>query len=157
MKFSALRGVLTTRVGYLGGSTPAPTYASVCGNDGHTEAIQVTFDRTVIRYEQILDVFFSEHNPTVRAVRGGFGAGAPWREASCGVGITRPFAPQRKAQYKSAIWFHSPEQEQSARAAIAALEARFGKVHTDLAPAAPWTDAEEYHQQFYFKQKAKRG
>ena len=64
---------------------------------------------------------------------------------------------QRKAQYKSAIWFHSPEQEQSARAAIAALELRYGKVHTDLAPAVPWTDAEDYHQQFYFKQKAKRG
>ena len=61
--------MLATRVGYTGGSTPSPTYSSVCANDGHTEAIQVTFDRTVIRYEQILDVFFSEHNPTVRAVR----------------------------------------------------------------------------------------
>ena len=147
--------MLKTRVGYTGGSTPSPTYGSVCANDGHTEAIQVTFDRTVIRYEQVLDVFFGEHNPTVRAVRVAL--------ALCSV-LTRPCsrAPahaslQRKAQYKSAIWHHSQEQEQSARAAIADLEARFGKVHTDLQPAAPWTDAEEYHQQFYFKQKAKRG
>jgi peptide methionine sulfoxide reductase MsrA len=64
---------------------------------------------------------------------------------------------QRKAQYKSAIWYHSPEQERCAREAIAALEARFGKVATDVEAAAPWFDAEEYHQQFYFKQKAKRG
>ena len=70
MKFSKLSGVLSTRVGYLGGSTPSPTYASVSAGDGHTEAIRLTIDRTVISYEQILDVFFSEHNPTVRAVRG---------------------------------------------------------------------------------------
>lgn len=64
---------------------------------------------------------------------------------------------QRKAQYKSAIWWHSPAQEAEARAAIAALEARHGlKVVTDLLPASEWTDAEESHQQFYFKMKAKR-
>jgi peptide methionine sulfoxide reductase MsrA len=78
----------------------------------------------------------------------------------CGVGaaLTAVALPsQRKAQYKSAIWYHSPEQELIAREAIASLESRFGKVFTDVEPAAPWTDAEEYHQMFYLKQKAKRG
>ncbi len=63
---------------------------------------------------------------------------------------------QRKTQYKSAVWWHSAEQEAAAKAAVAALEAKFGRVHTDLAPAAPWTDAEEYHQKFYEKQRGKR-
>ena len=71
MKVHGLTGVVKTRVGYTGGSTSAPTYSSVCANDGHTEAIQVTFDTAVISYKQILDVFFEEHNPTVRAVRPG--------------------------------------------------------------------------------------
>ena len=123
----------------------------MCANDGHTEAIQVTFDRNVISYKQIIDVFFEEHNPTVRAV---CCTQLSFDESL----LTFIFShPQRKAQYKSAIWFHSPEQEQTARDAVASLEARFGKVHTDILPAAAWTDAEEYHQQFYFKQKAKRG
>ena len=117
----------------------------------------MSFDRTVISYEQILDVFFSEHNPTVRAVRAVLRAPRERAWASRTLSHLTHAASQRKAQYKSAIWYHSPEQEQSARAAIAALEARFGKVHTDVLPLSPWTDAEEYHQQFYFKQKAKRG
>ena len=69
MKFHGITGVVKTRVGYTGGPTPAPSYITVCANDGHTEAIQVTFNRTMISYQQILDVFFEEHNPTVRAVR----------------------------------------------------------------------------------------
>ena len=72
MKFHGLTGVVKTRVGYTGGSTSAPTYSSVCANDGHTEAIQVTFDSSVISYKQIIDVFFEEHNPTARAVREAF-------------------------------------------------------------------------------------
>ncbi len=91
MRFGALQGVLATRVGYTGGTAPSPTYKSVCGGDGHTEGIRVTFDPAVVSYEQLLNVFFEEHNPTGR--RG-------------------------KVQYKSAIWYHSPEQEAAARAAV---------------------------------------
>ena len=81
MKFHGLTGVVKTRVGYTGGSTPAPTYSSVCANDGHTEALQVTFNREVISYKQIIDVFFSEHNPTARTVR----VCSVFVSAACGV------------------------------------------------------------------------
>ena len=122
--------MLKTRVGYCGGPTPSPTYGSVCANDGHTEALRVWFDPATVTYEQLLLIFFEEHDPTQR--RG-------------------------KAQYASMLFFHSPEQEATARRMVAALEAKHGvKVQTLLRPEMPWTDAEEHHQNFYGKSRSKR-
>lgn len=121
--FSELPGVVSTRVGYTGGTNQEPTYQSVCSNDGHTEAIQVHFDKQAVSYEDLLRIFFKEHNPTLE---------------------------KGKAQYKSAIWYHSPEQKATAEAMIKQQAEKRGKpVVTDLAPAADWHDAEEYHQKYY--------
>ena len=78
------------------------------------------------------------------------------RGCTCAADARAVATPQRKAQYKSAIWWHSAAQEAAARGAIAALEAKHGFViATDLAPAQEWHDAEDYHQKFYAKQKTK--
>lgn len=124
-KFSKLPGVLSTRVGYTGGSSPDPTYDSVCGGDGHTEAVKVDFDPHELPYEGLLQVFFKEHDATTK--RG-------------------------STQYKSAIWYHSPEQQKVAEAMIKQISDQSGKpVATDLGPAVHWTDAEDFHQKYYQK------
>jgi len=124
--FAKLPGVTRTRVGYTGGSAPNPTYGSVCGGDGHTEALQIKFNPAEISYAKLLDVFFSSHTPTGR----------------------------NKPQYKSAIWFHSPEQKVTAQQKIDLKQAKLGgtPVVTDLLPAKQWFDAEEYHQKYIEKQ-----
>jgi len=120
--FSELPGVLSTHVGYTGGSNPEPSYQSVCSNDGHTESVQIHFDNGAVSYEDLLRTFFKEHNPTLE---------------------------KGKAQYKSAIWYHSSEQKATAEAMIKQQSDKHGKpVVTDLAPAADWHDAEEYHQKY---------
>jgi peptide-methionine (S)-S-oxide reductase len=122
--------VVATRVGYTGGQSAKPTYGSVCGNDGHTEALRLWFDPSLVSFDQLLATFFAEHNPTRRS---------------------------HKAQYKSAVWWHSPEQERAVKAAVAALEEAHGvSVATTLAPAGPWTDAEEHHQKYMEKAGWKR-
>jgi peptide-methionine (S)-S-oxide reductase len=129
LRFSQLAGVVHTRVGYTGGSTERPTYGSVCGNDGHTEALRVSFDPSIISYAALLRHFFEEHNPQRKS---------------------------HKAQYKSAVWWHSDAQEETLRAAVAELEALHGSVATTLAPAQAWWDAEEHHQKYMEKQGWKR-
>jgi len=116
-------------VGYTGGDAPDPTYGSVCGGDGHTEAMKVVFDPNVISYDQLLDHFFEEHNPS-------------------------GYKP--KVQYKSAIWPTTPEQDAAARAKIKAIEETYNRtVHTDVDPPKEWYDAEEYHQKYIEKQMAR--
>ena len=118
--------MLSQRVGYTGGDTDAPTYGSVCGGDGHTEAMKVEYDPAVISYEDLLKVFFEEHNPS-------------------------GYKP--KTQYKSAIWPTNEAQEKAARAAIEDIEKKFGKtLHTDVEAPKAWHDAEEYHQKYIEKQ-----
>jgi peptide-methionine (S)-S-oxide reductase len=119
----SLRGVASTRVGYTGGATPDPTYDTVCAGDGHTEAIKMDFEPTVIPYQRLLSIFFKEHSPT------------------------RP----SKVQYRSAIFYHSEEQRATAETMKTEFERRRGMCTTAVDPAGEWYDAEEYHQQFLKK------
>jgi peptide-methionine (S)-S-oxide reductase len=131
--FRQVPGVLGTRVGYSGGHTPNPTYEQVCtGKTGHAESIEVTFDPARVSYEQLVDIFFSSHNPTTRN-RQGFDIGT---------------------QYRSAIFFHTPEQEAAAQAARERVQERLHwpkTVVTEVAPAAEFYPAEDYHQRYLEK------
>ena len=131
--FRALPGVLDATVGYLGGTTPNPTYKDVCrGNTGHAEVVQVEYDPAQISYEKLLEAFWKEHNPT-QSNRQGWDFGS---------------------QYRSAIFFHTPQQELAAQKSKAELEAsgRLKKpVATEITPASAFFRAEEYHQQYLAK------
>ncbi len=131
--FRTLPGVLSTRVGYTGGSTDTPTYEQVCTDQtGHAEAVEVTYDPAQVTYEQLLEVFFANHNPTERNRQG----------------------PDVGSQYRSAIFTHDQKQRTAAEKAIATLtaERRFARpIATQVADAAPFFPAEEYHQQYLLK------
>lgn len=133
--FRRTPGVVDTAVGYVGGKTSQPTYEQVCsGRTGHAEAVEVTYDPTGVTYEALLNVFWENHDPTTMNRQG----------------------PDVGEQYRSAVFFHSPEQEAAAKASKAALEAagRFRRpIVTQIVPAATFWRAEEYHQQYL----AKRG
>ena len=128
-------GVYTTAVGYQGGFTPNPTYEEVCsGRTGHTEAVLVVFDPGVLSYSELLSIFFENHDPT-QGYRQGNDIGT---------------------QYRSAIYTTSERQEQLAHGAAAAFGEQlalrgFGPVTTEICPAGPFYFAEEYHQQYLFK------
>ena len=133
--FRQLAGVEDVTVGYEGGKLENPTYQDVCTNHtGHAEVVEVDFDPDKVAYEVLLNAFFRLHDPTQRN-RQGMDMGT---------------------QYRSAIFFHSPEQEQSAQRAIEQLTAagRFPKpIVTEVVPAQRFWRAEEYHQRYL----AKRG
>jgi peptide-methionine (S)-S-oxide reductase len=128
-------GVHTTAVGYAGGFTPNPTYEEVCsGSTGHTEAVLVVFDPALTSYEEILRLFWENHNPT-QGMRQGNDVGT---------------------QYRSAIYFGDPGQQAVAermRDAYAAklAAAGHGEITTEIAPVGPFYYAEEYHQQYLAK------
>ena len=126
-------GVLDAAVGYMGGSTAKPSYPEVCtGTTGHAETVQVTFDDTRVRFTDLLDQFFALHNPTTLNRQG----------------------PDRGTQYRSAIFWHDPEQERAAREKIKALDAsgQWSKpIVTELKPATDFWRAEEYHQRYLEK------
>jgi peptide-methionine (S)-S-oxide reductase len=128
-------GVHTTAVGYAGGVTPNPTYEEVCsGSTGHTEAVLVVFDPALTSYEEILRLFWENHNPT-QGMRQGNDVGT---------------------QYRSAIYFGDPGQQAVAermRDAYAAklAAAGHGEITTEIAPVGPFYYAEEYHQQYLAK------
>ena len=128
-------GVTATTVGYTGGSVENPTYKDVCsGNTGHAEVVRVEYDPSQVTYEKLLAVFWSTHDPTQLNRQG----------------------PDVGAQYRSAIFVHTPEQESAANKSKAALEqsGRFKKpIVTEITPASAFYEAEEYHQQYL----AKRG
>ena len=133
--FRKLKGVKETAVGYTGGTLKNPDYEDVCsGSTGHAEAVQIQYDPSEISYEELLKVFWSSHNPTTLNRQG----------------------PDLGEQYRSAIFFHHPEQEQAARRSKEALE-KSGQwknpIVTEIAPASTFYQAEEYHQQYL----AKRG
>ena len=131
--FRQIPGVLDVIVGYTGGSVKDPGYQLVCtGSTGHAEAVEVTFDPSKVSYEDLLKVFFENHNPTTLNSQG----------------------PDVGDQYRSAIFTHSEGQKKKAETAIDAL-ARSGKwkrpIVTQIAEAGPFYKAEEYHQQYLKK------
>ncbi|WP_433250027.1 peptide-methionine (S)-S-oxide reductase MsrA [Streptosporangium sp. CA-135522] len=134
-KFWQTPGVVSTSVGYAGGYTENPTYEEVCtGQTGHTEVVRVVFDPSRVSYEELLRVFWEAHNPT-QGMRQGNDVGT---------------------QYRSAIYFHSPGQEKSALTSRDAYqkvlaESGYGQITTEIAPARDYFLAEEYHQQYLFK------
>lgn len=133
--FRQLPGVIDTTVGYLGGHTQNPTYKDVCTDaTGHAEVVQVNFDPAKVSYEHLLDVFWSAHDPTTLNRQG----------------------PDVGTQYRSAIFFHSPEQERIARASKEKLQAsgKFRRpIVTEVTAASTFYPAEDYHQKYL----AKRG
>lgn len=131
--FRRLPGVVSTVVGYSGGTRPNPTYREVCnGTTGHAEAAQVTFEPAKISYETLLKAFWEMHNPTT-----------PNRQG-----------PDIGTQYRSAIFYHTPEQRQQAEASRQALAAcgKLGApIVTEITPAGEFYPAEDYHQQYFEK------
>ncbi|GJL81105.1 MAG: peptide methionine sulfoxide reductase MsrA [marine bacterium B5-7] len=134
-KFWSANGMYTTAVGYCGGTTPNPTYHEVCsGNTGHTEAVRVIFDPEVIRFDELLKVFWESHNPT-QGMRQGNDIGS---------------------QYRSGIYTINDIQAEQARASLdnyqIALNARgAGNITTEIVPLKTFYYAEDYHQQYLAK------
>jgi len=129
--FTELKGVLKVESGFSGGTVVNPTYRQVCEQEtGHAEVVQVTFDPLVISFADLLNVFFSIHDPTTLNRQGG------------DIGT----------QYRSAIFFHSPEQEQAAQLAIAELDKQHlwaGPIVTQVLPFEKFYKAEDYHQNYF--------
>ena len=134
-KFWELPGVYSTAVGYAAGHTPNPTYREVCtGLTGHAEVVLVVFDPKVIRYEDLLKVFWENHDPT-QGMRQGNDVGT---------------------QYRSGIYYYGDEQRRAAEASRTAYEARlkaggFGPITTEIVAAPEFYFAEDYHQQYLAK------
>jgi peptide-methionine (S)-S-oxide reductase len=131
--FRQVKGVKETAVGYSGGRFENPTYQDVCsGRTGHAEVVEVQFDPAEVSYDELLNVFWENHDPTTLNRQG----------------------PDVGEQYRSAIFYHTPEQEAAARASKEALE-QSGKyrrpVVTEITPASVFYRAEEYHQQYFQK------
>jgi peptide-methionine (S)-S-oxide reductase len=129
--YRQIQGVKSTRVGYAGGHTSNPTYREVCsGNTNHAEVVEVTFDPAKVSYEELLDVFWANHDPTQVNRQG----------------------PDVGTQYRTVVFFHSPEQEKSAIASRDALQDRFARpIATQIVRAEPFWEAEDYHQQYLEK------
>src|SRR5829696_4194459 len=129
--FDELRGVQKVESGYSGGFVPDPTYRQVCtGTIGHAEVVQVTFDPTVISFRDILEVFFTIHDPTTLNRQG----------ADVGT------------QYRSAIFYHTPEQKETAERIIAEMNAEQvwdSAIVTEVVPLGEFYEAEAYHQEYY--------
>jgi len=135
VNFRKLEGVISTRVGYIGGSFTNPTYKDICSHkNGHAEAVEVTFDPSKVSYDELLDVFWEIHDPTT-----------PNRQG-----------PDVGTQYRSAIFYLDLEQKEKAMSFKAKLEAskRFkNPIVAQIVPASEFWEAEEYHQQYVEKRK----
>jgi peptide-methionine (S)-S-oxide reductase len=132
--FAAIPGVLSTAVGYEGGTLDNPSYRDVCTDEtGHAEVVELDFDPAQVSYDQLLDAFFALHDPTTLNRQG----------------------PDWGTQYRSVIYFHTPQQEAQARAKINALtaEGRYKpkRIVTQVEPAQAFWRAEEYHQRYLEK------
>ncbi len=133
--FRKVKGVSSTMVGYTGGASENPTYEDVCsGTTGHAEAIQVEYDPTITSYEELLMIFWSNHNPTTLNRQG----------------------PDIGEQYRSAVFYHTQEQESAAQKMKEKLQdtamKRFGKeIVTEIKPSSAFYKAEEYHQKYLEK------
>ena len=131
--FRRVPGVTATAVGYMGGKTKNPTYQDVCTDEtGHAEVVEVSYDPARVTYEDLLHVFWTNHDPTTLNRQG----------------------PDIGRQYRSAIFYHTPEQQAAALSSKENLQTsgRFRRpIVTEIAPAAEFYRAEEYHQQYLEK------
>jgi peptide-methionine (S)-S-oxide reductase len=129
--FRRLAGVKDTAVGYEGGSLKNPTYQDVCTDrTGHAEVVEVDFDPAVVSYHDVLNVFWENHDPTTKDRQG----------------------PDVGRQYRSAIFFHSPEQEAEAKRSRDEAQKNFKRpIVTEIVPATHFWRAEDYHQQYLEK------
>lgn len=131
--FRKVKGVTQTAVGYMGGHTEEPTYKEVCsGATGHTEVVHLEYDPAEVSYEELLELFWSIHDPTTLNRQG----------------------PDFGSQYRSAVFTHTDQQRALASAYKDKLQAsgRFGRpIVTEVTPAGPFWRAEEYHQRYYEK------
>ena len=131
--FRQLAGVTRTAVGYLGGSLKNPSYKDVCtGSTGHAEVVQVEYGPAKVSFDDLLNVFWTNHDPTTLNRQG----------------------PDVGTQYRSAVFFHGPEQEAAARASKDSLQAsgKFRRpIVTEITPASEFYRAEDYHQQYLEK------
>ena len=127
-RFRAVPGVADARVGYTGGHTDNPTYREVCGGEtGHAEAIEITFDPEAVSYRQLLEVFWTMHDPTQKNRQG----------------------PDVGSQYRSAIFFCDDAQKAEAAESVAAAQGRFSRpIATEVAAAGVFWPAEDYHQRY---------
>ncbi|MDQ1525087.1 MAG: peptide-methionine (S)-S-oxide reductase [Pyrinomonadaceae bacterium] len=129
--YADLRGVTRVVSGYAGGHTENPTYREVCNETtGHAEVVQITFDPRLVSYRELLEVFFTIHDPTTLNRQGG------------DVGT----------QYRSAVFYHSPEQRETAAAVVAELDAARvwdAPIVTEITPLNVFYPAEDYHQEYY--------
>lgn len=129
--YDQVKGVQSVESGYLGGQVAAPTYEQVCGGrTGHAEAVRITFDPAVVTFRDLLHVFFVIHDPTTMNRQGN------------DIGT----------QYRSAIFYHSPEQMQVAHEVIAGVtQERLypNPIVTEVVPASEWFEAEAYHQEYF--------
>jgi peptide-methionine (S)-S-oxide reductase len=134
--YQELKGVQQVESGYTGGHVPNPTYEQVCdGTTGHAEVVRLSFDPDVVSYREILEVFFTIHDPTTLNRQGN------------DVGT----------QYRSAIYTHSPQQQETARQVIAEMANVWdAPIVTEVSPAGAYYKAEDYHQN-YFKQHPLQG
>lgn len=127
--FRTLKGVVSTRTGYIGGHTEKPSYEQVCmGGTGHSEAVEISYDPSKISYDDLLHVFWNVHNPTEPV----------------------------KTQYKSVIFYHSPVQKASAETSLKRVREHLHQgrtVLTEILPVQTFYQAEEYHQQYILKSK----
>lgn len=131
--FRKIPGVVSTAVGYAGGHMENPTYEDVCSRaTGHAEVVQVDYDPDQVSYARLLETFWSAHDPTQGNRQG----------------------PDVGSQYRSVIFYHTPEQEKAARASMKKLEESGrlrGPLTTELLPAPEFYRAEDYHQQYFKK------
>lgn len=134
--YQQLKGVQAVESGYAGGRVDNPTYEQVCeGTTGHAEVVRVTFDPDVVNYREVLEIFFTIHDPTTLNRQGN------------DVGT----------QYRSVIYFHSPQQQETAKQVIAAMAGVWdAPIVTELSPAGTYYKAEDYHQN-YFQQNPLQG
>jgi len=131
--YDQMKGVVAVESGYIGGQIDHPTYEAVCGGrTGHAEAVRITFDPAVVSYRELLEVFFVIHDPTTLN-RQGHDVGT---------------------QYRSAIFYHAPEQKQIAEEVIAGVTKEklyANPVVTEITPAGTWYEAEPYHQEYFVR------
>ncbi|MDP9292357.1 MAG: peptide-methionine (S)-S-oxide reductase MsrA [Verrucomicrobiota bacterium] len=129
--FRKVKGVHDVTVGYTGGKLPDPTYEQVCSHStGHAEAVEVAFDPAIVSFDELLNVFWASHDPTQLNRQG----------------------PDVGDQYRSAIFYHSPEQKAAAEASkLAAGKHVGGKIVTEISPAREFYRGEEYHQRYLEK------
>ena len=129
--YDQLKGVVAVESGYIGGQVDHPTYEAVCsGRTGHAEAVRITFDPTLVSYRELLEVFFVIHDPTTLN-RQGHDVGT---------------------QYRSAIFYHTPEQKEIAEEVLAAMTKEklyVNPIVTEITPAGIWYEAEPYHQGYF--------